>query len=640
MNLLIISNNLDRPSFRQRIDIHLHSLRKNQIACKVAKLPSGLFARYKLFRKARDFDAVFLQKKSLNFLDAFWLGRYGKKIIYDVDDAVMYSPSRPYSNKTSHFRPFRRTVKLAEMVIAGNLYLAEQAREFNCNVKILPTGLDTRMYKRKVPQNNDDKIQLVWIGSSSTLQYLEEIRSVLEEIGRRFDNVVLRIICDDFIELRSMKVEKCRWSLKNEARDLVSSDVGLAPLSDNRFTRGKCAFKILQYQAAALPVVASPVGVNCDYVRDGVTGFLATEHREWVEKISRLIEDAELRNQMGQAGRMHAESFDAKIIGDRLCKLIIGQLQGRLSTAKTAVFDANTDGVKVSICIPTYNRKDYLKETLESIFRQSYKNYEIVIVDDGSGDGTRDMLRELDFPVTYHWQQNCGDAATRNKLIRLAQGQYLSFIDSDDLLMPDAIGQMVKVVEGAKEDVVAYGSYLRIDEHGRIYGKCKRKLYSEDITKHLFNTILVHCCGSMFPAKTVKNGEPFDASLKVCSDYDFWLDFSTRYKFVALRSPTFKRRRHPGNLSQASFENCLLELRVLERFYYRKAANGLVPQKMAMQRLAKALYRVGRSAAGRHKHREAQHYFYASLKKKVSFKALVGWGRAAIKNSAISSKTR
>ena len=136
----------------------------------------------------------------------------------------------------------------------------------------------------------------------------------------------------------------------------------------------------------------------------------------------------------------------------------------------------------------------------------------------------------------------------------------------------------------------------------------------------------------MFAAKTVKNGEPFDASLKVCSDYDFWLDFSTRYKFAALRSPTFKRRRHPGNLSKASFENCLSELRVLERFYYKKGGNKSVPARTAMHRLSKALYRVGRSAAGEHKHRQAQHYFYASLKKKASFKSLVGWGLAAVKD--------
>ncbi len=328
MNLLVLSNNIKRASFRQRIAVHLDFLRANGIDCEVVKLPSGSLARRKLFRKAADFDGVFLHKKKLNFIDAFWLRKYSRKIIYNFDDAIMYSDKNPERYSHSHLIPFRRSVKLADMVIVGNSYLAEHARKFNPNVEILPNGLETSSYKRRAGLKNDEKIRLVWIGCSSTLKYLAEIKFALEEIGTRFDNVVLRIIADEFFDLQNIAVEKHPWSEEMQVIDLVTSDIGLAPLPDNRFTKGKCGFKILQYAAAGLPVVASPVGVNAEYVCEGVTGFHAMDIPQWVNKISRLVEDPVLRNRMGQAGNVQVQRFDLSIIGKQLCKLVEKCLEG------------------------------------------------------------------------------------------------------------------------------------------------------------------------------------------------------------------------------------------------------------------------------------------------------------------------
>lgn len=322
MNLLIISNNPDRASFRQRIGIYLYTLRKSGIDCEVAKLPDNFWGRQKLLKKAADFDGVFLHKKTLNFFDAHYLRRYSRKIIYDFDDAVMYSPKSPDSNSTVRFNRFHRTVKLADMVITGNSYLAEHAKKFNNRVEILPTGLDTREYRNYKVEKKDDKIRLVWIGSKSTLRYLTEIKPALEQIGLRFKNVVLKTICDEFLDLQNMLVEKCIWSKQTEVADLIASDIGLAPLPNNRFTRGKCGFKVLQYAAAELPVVASPVGTNAEYVLDNVTGFWVTDMRQWVDRIARMIENPRLRNQMGQEGRRQAVNFDASIIGNKLIGLI------------------------------------------------------------------------------------------------------------------------------------------------------------------------------------------------------------------------------------------------------------------------------------------------------------------------------
>jgi len=124
-----------------------------------------------------------------------------------------------------------------------------------------------------------------------------------------------------------MPVEKCLWSEQTQVIDLAMSDIGLAPLPDNRFTRGKCGFKVLQYAAAGLPVVASPVGVNAEYISDGITGFHAASSSQWFDTVCKLIENEELRKQMGQAARKEAQKFDISIIGKQLAELITKRLQ-------------------------------------------------------------------------------------------------------------------------------------------------------------------------------------------------------------------------------------------------------------------------------------------------------------------------
>jgi len=631
MRLLVISNNLDRASFRQRVAVHIDSLRECGIKCQVEELPRDYWTRWTLYKRGADFDAVLLQKKCLNFYDAFWLKRHSRRIIYDLDDAVMYSPQAPHSDKTSHFKLFRRTAKLADMVIAGNSYLAEHARRFNSNVKVLPTGLAVSSYDVNVDRRDDGRIRIVWIGSQSTLKYLTQIKPALEQIGARFHNVVLRIVCDQFFDLESMPVEKHPWSLTTETIDLVTSDIGLAPLPDNRFTRGKCGFKILQYAAAGLPAVTSPVGVNANYVQHGLTGFLAADTGQWVAAITHLIENHQLRKSMGLAARKWVEKFDIGLLGKQLCDIITTCVRQTFAECDSRPMSKSAKPTPtVSICIPTYNRKHYLKETLNSVLAQTYKDYEIVVVDDGSTDGTKEMINQLGVPITYYWQQNSGDAAARNKLVELARGEYISFIDSDDLLLPDAVERMVKVMESKKGAVIVYGSYLRIDQHGQLYGRCKRKLHSGNITKYLFQSIFVHCCGSMIPKRLLDGSALFDTSLKVCSDYDFWLRLSTEHRFVALPDPTFKRRRHFGNLSTDSFENCLTELRVLERFYEEKDNKELIPRRIAMKVLSREGYRAGRRAAKEDLREKAGQLLRQSFTRHPNLKSLVHWMRALL----------
>ncbi len=322
MKLLIITNNPERASFRQRVSVYLGILRANGIDCRVQRLAKGFLARRRLFRLAREYDAVFVHKKLLNCFDAFELRRYSKKLIYNYDDAVMYSDKNPNRYSRSHMVPFRRIVKLADSVIVGSDYLADRARGLNSNVHVLPIGLNVDDYNCSSSKSDDGKIRLVWIGSKSTLDYLRAIQPVLEQIGTEHDNVVLRIIGDDFMDLKTMPVEKHTWAKETRGPDIAQCDIGLGPLPDDPFTQGKCSFKVLEYSAASLPVIASPVGTNSQYVCQDVTGFLVQNPVQWYDCITRLINDNALRETMGRQGQIHARQFDTKVIGRQFVELL------------------------------------------------------------------------------------------------------------------------------------------------------------------------------------------------------------------------------------------------------------------------------------------------------------------------------
>jgi len=285
---------------------------------------------------------------------------------------------------------------------------------------------------------------------------------------------------------------------------------------------------------------------------------------------------------------------------------------------------------EVSICIPTYNRKEYLRETLDSVFAQTYADGEVVIVDDGSTDGTDQMIKDLGRDIRYVWQENRGDAVARNRLIELARGRFITFIDSDDLLMPDALEVMMKVMHEEGGQVVVYGPYFRIDENGDIYGQCERALYSGQVTKHLFRDIIVHSCGSVFPRSALQDLGGFDTSLRRCAVYKLLLQLSLHYRFVAVDKPVFKRRRHRGSGSDLSLDGRETELAVLEDFYYHGGGQAAVPRRWAMRRLGAEGYRAGRAAIRAGKYEQAQLLLQESFRRHPNLKAMMRWAQTWI----------
>ena len=245
------------------------------------------------------------------------------------------------------------------------------------------------------------------------------------------------------------------------------------------------------------------------------------------------------------------------------------------------------------------------------------------MVDDGSTDGTAEMIKNNGYNVRYYWQENQGEAVACNKLITLAKARYISFVHSDDLLTPNTIERMVNAINAESEDVIVYGSYFRIDEYGNLIGRSKKKLYSGYITQHIFQDNIVHACGSAFPKKALEEAGGFDTSLNVCSDYKLELQLSLKYRFIALSEPTFLRRRHSSNTSANSFINRKTELDVLSDFYYCGGGKDIIPQRLAMKRLSKESYRAARWAIKERLYEQARKLLEQSFKQHPNFKSLI-----------------
>ncbi len=284
---------------------------------------------------------------------------------------------------------------------------------------------------------------------------------------------------------------------------------------------------------------------------------------------------------------------------------------------------------KVSVCIPTYNRKKYLKEALESVFSQSFKDYEVVVVDDGSIDGTSEMIDSVGYDVRYYQLDHVGQSAARNKLIELAQGDYITFLDADDLLFPDAVEKLVGAIDEHGPDVFAYGSYVGIDENVNQIRTRNYRLPSGDITADLFEFIYVKSCGTMCAKSIYEREGGFDVSLSRCAMYKLLLNLSLKYRFIPVDGPTYKKRRHKGNIADHSFDARKTEFDVLENFYFNGHGKDVIPRKRAMKRLSKEGYRAGRCAINEGLYMAARQLLGQSLRRYPNVKSLFWWTIAA-----------
>jgi glycosyltransferase involved in cell wall biosynthesis len=279
---------------------------------KLSLLAESFGRRFRLMKSLKNYDLVYVFREATLFGPAFFerlIHQSGLPFVFDFDDAIFESyksPSNGYLSYLKFAAKTKRICRMASHVIVGNPYLAEYAEKFNDHVTIVPSTIDTDKYTA-TPRPDSHIPVIGWTGSFSTVQHLNTLRSVLGKLARQRP-FRLRIIGTTTYELEGVDVEVVPWRSSSEVEDLRPIDVGIMPLPDDEWTRGKCGMKALQFMALGLPVVCSPVGVNTDIIQDGVNGFLAKSDDEWIQKLDQLLASSELRQRLGAAARVTVES--------------------------------------------------------------------------------------------------------------------------------------------------------------------------------------------------------------------------------------------------------------------------------------------------------------------------------------------
>jgi len=314
MRLLALVDSPDHVCCRYRIRAFESALQDVGWSLVCQGLERGLLPRLRQLRSASAFDAVVLQRKLLPAWQLALLRRASRHLAFDFDDAVLFRDSYDRRGSSSPRRAarFARVVRAADVVIAGNDFLADCALRSGAEpqrVRIIPTCVEPARYPAKAIDSSEaDRLpDLVWIGSSSTLNGLEARRSLWERLGHEFPGLRLRVVCDRFPRFENVEVVPIPWSEAAEAQDLARGDVGVGLMPDDDWSRGKCGLKVLQYQAAGLPVIANPVGSHAEMIDHGVTGMLATTDEEWLAAVQALS-DASTRARMGREARRRVES--------------------------------------------------------------------------------------------------------------------------------------------------------------------------------------------------------------------------------------------------------------------------------------------------------------------------------------------
>ena len=323
----MISNELNKRGYLSKV------LARNLI---LEKIPN-------IFQQVKDWKTIIKEKpnvvvlhRSSNFIDYYMIKRVKKhtKVIYDFDDALFHGRLLGRMVASSHIKS---VIRQSEAVTAGSHYLEEYARNANKDVYLLPTPVDTKLFHPNVKKNAncDDKITIGWLGAGTKdqLHYLRILKEPLRNLNRKYDikfKIVSALSKEVITEFKNEKFDVDfgldHWVPLDQTPQLISDfDIGVMPLTDDPFSRGKCAMKALEYMSMEIPTIASDVGENRYVIKNGVNGFLASNSGDWVKYISMLIEDMQLRREIGKNGRKTViNNYSVKIISEKLANIIVG----------------------------------------------------------------------------------------------------------------------------------------------------------------------------------------------------------------------------------------------------------------------------------------------------------------------------
>jgi glycosyltransferase involved in cell wall biosynthesis len=300
----------------------------------------ALWVAYDFLRRARHvlaarrYDAAVIYREASLIGPAIWervMAAAKIPFVLDFDDAIWMSGQKLskangiFSNL--HFQGKTSTLcRLASAVTVGNEFLASYARRHGRNVFVLPTSIDLTTYPPQPELPADDPFVVTWSGSTTTLYNFEDARPALERLAQR-RKILVRVICNEppSRPIAGAANEFVPWTQTGEAETIGKTHVGIMPLQDEPFTRGKCGLKGLQYMATGKAAVLSPVGMNADLVQHGENGFLASTTDEWVDVLDKLAASPELRRRVGRAGRVTVEEkYAGEIVARRFAEVVRG----------------------------------------------------------------------------------------------------------------------------------------------------------------------------------------------------------------------------------------------------------------------------------------------------------------------------
>ncbi|WPF88364.1 glycosyltransferase family 4 protein [Cyanobacterium aponinum AL20118] len=297
-----LASSIKKPQSESSISVLIFNIARYSTELK------NVVNRWQQINQINDSDSiVYIHSFLTPFLETDYLAQVVRKkslrMVLDMDDAIFAT------NRRTEIK-LKKLLPLCDAVIVGNKYLAEFAHQYQKNTHIIPTPIETNYYVPKTDYDtqDEDKITVGWMGGWINLIHLNLIISSLKNLKSQISNIKIKIVTnieDLPLNLRNI-AELKQWSAEEELADLQSFDIGLMPLEDNPFSRGKCSFKLLQYMAVGIPVIASPVGMNNEVVRDN--GFLCSSPEEWLDSLLLLCKNKQLRKKMGAKSRDIVES--------------------------------------------------------------------------------------------------------------------------------------------------------------------------------------------------------------------------------------------------------------------------------------------------------------------------------------------
>ena len=279
-----------------------------QFIRKALGILEGFLNRFLLLFSLGKYDYVFIHREASHIGPPIfeWIISkvFQKKIIYDFDDAIWlpnYSSHNAAFHQLKYYKKVNSIMKWAYKISAGNQYLANYARKHNDNVVILPTTIDTENHHNKVKEHTTSSKPIIgWTGTLTTSKYIGDIVGALQRLEEKYD-FEFCVISNEAPDYPLKSLVFKRWQKETEIEDLLRFDIGIMPLVDDKWAKGKCGFKALQYMALGIPPVISPVGVNTDIVQNGVNGILCESEDDWYNALEQLIKQPEIRSKLGKA---------------------------------------------------------------------------------------------------------------------------------------------------------------------------------------------------------------------------------------------------------------------------------------------------------------------------------------------------